>query len=136
MWSHVERFLSCTPVAWQGRDNNKSMRSHCAFSFQAKPWKTRGRFFFQFFVHEGRQIPHLMKNLNKLNYTFQPQKCLRVNMGHSKGLRHIFKDEASTLTVTLRCSLLSKNVRTAPHPTREYWETLQLLEQKFIAWDN
>lgn len=89
------------------------------FHFKQNPGKLEEDFSSNFlFTKEDKSF--LMKNLNKLNYTFQPQKCLRVNMGHSKGLRHIFKDEASTLTVTLRCSLLSKNVRTAPHPTREY----------------
>lgn len=78
-----------------------------------------------------------MQNLNKLKYAFRdPQKGLRVARGQSKVLRNIFKDDTSTLAAAMRNPPLSKTHRHDIASRSEQWEALQLLEHKFIAWEN
>lgn len=127
MCRHVEWFLSgLESPAWQN-ENSKSMRLHCGLLFQVKPWEAQERVFFSHFLLNKEHKPHthLMQNLTKLNYGFHgPQKGQRVPRGHSKALRHIFKDDASALTVALRNLWLSKAHQNCIPSISEYKETL------------
>lgn len=85
-------------------NNDKNMGLYCGFSFQVKPWKTQGRFFFLFFAQQGTQTPYSMQNLNKLIYVNLLWSTERSKIRHSKVLTHTFKDDVSILIIALRNS--------------------------------
>lgn len=113
-----------------------------SFHFKWNPGKLKEDlsylFFFFFLLNKKHKLhTQLMQNLNKLKYAFcDPQKVLRVARGQSKVLRNIFKDDTSTLTAAMRNPQLSKTHWHYISSRSEHWETLQLLEHKFIAWEN
>lgn len=141
--AHIKRFLSCLEsgtAKWEQQWQHKlTLWVFILSEILENSRKICLNFFFFFFLLNKKHKLHtqLMQNLNKLKYAFyDPQKGLRVARGQSKVLRNIFKDDTSILTAAMRNPQLSKTHWHYIASRSEHWETLQLLEHKFIAWEN